>query len=135
MINDGGKLLNQFSITFMSGPRDGDCLTFDLRLMSPLLLTIGRREDADIDLSYDNQVSRLHAHLGCDGNEFWLEDMDSRNGTFVDEERLPPSEKTPIEPGTLFKIGRTWLRLDPLPSDITSPVPPVNPPSDDSLPE
>ncbi len=115
----------------MSGPRDGDTLAFDVSLSPPLVLTIGRREDTDVDLSYDNQVSRLHAHLGYDGESFWLEDMDSRNGTFVDGERLEPNQKKMIEPGRLFKIGRTWLRLDPVPGDVTSPVPPIDPSSDD----
>lgn len=124
----------QISITLMSGPKDGDVVIFDVPeeiSLDPLLLTIGRREDLDICLDYDNQISRLHAHLGFDGERFWLEDLDSRNGTFINEERLPANEKRPIDPGALFKVGRTWLRLDPLPSDITAPAQTVDPSSDD----
>jgi len=43
---------------------------------------------------------------------FWLEDGGSRNGTFV--EKLDPSieGRVSLRPGVLFRIGRTWLRLD-----------------------
>ncbi len=127
----------QISITFMSGPRDGDQVVVDIdeeQLTPPLIIAIGRREDLDICLNYDNQVSRLHAHLNFDGEHFWLEDLGSRNGTFLNEEQLTASEKYTIEPGTIFKVGRTWLRLDPQPSDVTAPAKPIDPPSDDEDP-
>ena len=105
-------------ITLMSGPRDGDTLDF----VAPdtddeLILTIGRREGCNIVLSYDTQVSRLHARLIYDARdtEFYLEDVDSRNGTFVGQNRV--RGKVPIEPGALFRIGRTWMRLDSLPDN------------------
>lgn len=126
-------LVKQVSITFMSGPRDGDNKVFEVDT-PPLILTIGRREDTDICLSFDNQVSRLHAHLGFDGADFWLEDTGSRNGTFVEELRLSDTERRSLHPGDLFRIGRTWLRLDPLPTDVTAPSDPVDDDDDDDLP-
>jgi len=111
----------------MSGPRDGDTLSFDVdfdHVPPPLIVTIGRREDMDIQLHFDSQASRTHAHLIYDGSDFWLEDLESRNGVFLsDDVRI--TERTKIEPGELFRVGRTWLRLDPLPSDITSPADPI----------
>lgn len=121
-------MLQQISITFMSGPRDGDTLTFDVPEgvdAVPLVLTIGRREDSDICLNYDSQASRLHAHLSYDGEDFWLSDQGSRNGTFIGDEQLEESGSKDIEPDTLFRVGRTWLRLDPMPSDITAPADPI----------
>jgi pSer/pThr/pTyr-binding forkhead associated (FHA) protein len=125
-------VLEKISITMMSGPRDGEILVFQVNYPSheaPMVLTIGRRDGSDIRLNYDSQVSRLHAHLGFDGKNFWLEDMESRNGTFVKDQRLDPGQRVEIEAGTLFRVGRTWLRLDPLPNDITAaadPFPVVN---------
>lgn len=134
-------LLSKVSITFMSGPRDGDTLSFpvvnaDDALL--LVLTIGRREDTDVCLHYDSQVSRLHVHLTFDGQHFWIEDTGSRNGTFLSGgDRIPGQEKVEIEPGALFRVGKTWLRLDPLPSDVTAPAEPLEPydndDSDDSF--
>jgi len=105
-------------VTLMSGPLDGQTFAFsppDRR--DPLVLTIGRRESCNIALGYDTQVSRLHARLIYDARdaEFFLEDAGSRNGTFLGQTRV--RERMTLEPGMLFKIGRTWLRVDPLESD------------------
>jgi pSer/pThr/pTyr-binding forkhead associated (FHA) protein len=121
------KKRGELSITFMSGPLDGKTLTFDQPdLGRQRIITIGRREGCDILLKFDNQVSRLHARLGCMSRpstlsdttsapsilSFWLEDGGSRNGTFVEKDPDPLEERIPMRPGILFRVGRTWLRLD-----------------------
>lgn len=117
----------EISITFMSGPKDGEILKFEQPPAGQeRVLTIGRRETCDVYLPNDNQVSRLHARLGCQSKkitetditslpfllDFWLEDGGSRNGTYV--EKLPDriTRRVSLRPGSLFRIGRTWLRLD-----------------------
>lgn len=116
----------EISVTFMSGPLDGKTLTFDQpNLGEQKIITIGRRDTCDIHLGFDNQVSRLHARLGCVSNavtetdsslpallSFWLEDSNSRNGSFVEKDPDPLMERINLRPGILFRIGRTWLRLD-----------------------
>lgn len=123
-------MLEQITVTLMSGPKDGENLVFPVSgnpKTNPLVLTIGRRDGLDICLNYDSQVSRLHAHLGYNGEHFWIEDTDSRNGTFLDGERISRTERTYIDPGTIFRVGRTWIRLDPLPSDITAASEAIDP--------
>lgn len=117
----------EISITFMSGPLDGKTLHFEQPdIGDELVLSIGRREGCDIHLPFDNQVSRLHARLGCRVQavsssesvinpfllEFWLQDMSSRNGTFVENRRDPLDGRIGLRPGALFRVGRTWMRLD-----------------------
>lgn len=104
----------EITIALMSGPKDGAVLTFETLVNSdrPTELTIGRREGCDVCLSYDSQVSREHAVVVYDGDMFWLQDLDSTNGTFVDDDRIEGRE--PIAPGQLFRVGRTWLRIEPL---------------------
>ncbi len=117
----------QISITYMSGPLDGKILRFDQPDSGDeQILSIGRRDECDIHLAYDNQVSRLHAQLGIismgvTASEsvvdpfiltFWLQDAGSRNGTYVEHEKNPTQGRANLRPGTLFRIGRTWLRLD-----------------------
>jgi pSer/pThr/pTyr-binding forkhead associated (FHA) protein len=111
-------------VTLMSGPLDGQTFVFQPSITNePLMVSIGRREGCDIVLNYDAQVSRVHAHVIYDprDTEFFLEDANSRNGTFLGTAQTRVRERTPIEPGTFFKIGRTWLRLDPLP-DLPDPT-------------
>jgi pSer/pThr/pTyr-binding forkhead associated (FHA) protein len=118
---------SDISITFMSGPLDGKIMTFEQpEKGKQRIINVGRREGCDIHLPFDNQVSRLHARIICSARPvtvsdnttqpqilvFWLEDAGSRNGVFVEKDPEPISEKTSLRPGTLFKIGRTWLRLD-----------------------
>ena len=52
-------------------------------------LTIGRRAERDVALSWDTEVSRLHAQLEPVGSD-WIvvDDGLSRNGTYVNGERV-----------------------------------------------
>lgn len=52
-------------------------------------LTVGRREDNDIALAWDKQVSRLHAQVErIKGDWCLVDDGLSRNGSFVNTERI-----------------------------------------------
>lgn len=118
-------MVSEVTVTFMSGPLDG--LTLHFEQPDPgdeVILLIGRREGCDVHLPFDNQVSRVHARLGVVSTpvtasdsvmnpsflSFWLEDGGSRNGTFVERESI--KGRVNLRPGTLFRIGRTMLRLD-----------------------
>ncbi|MCS6835962.1 MAG: FHA domain-containing protein [Anaerolineae bacterium] len=118
----------EISITHMSGPLDGRTQVFEQPDPGKQrIISIGRRDGCDIHLPFDNQVSRLHARLTCVATPpnsrsdettigamltFWLEDAGSRNGTYIEKESEPISKRVTLHPGTLFRIGRTWLRLD-----------------------
>jgi pSer/pThr/pTyr-binding forkhead associated (FHA) protein len=110
--------VDQIEVALMSGPQDGAVLTFERLLDSdePTVISIGRREGSDVCLNYDSQVSREHAALICDRETFWLEDKQSTNGTYVGDEKI--TGRVQIEPGQLFRIGRTWLRIEPATSFV-----------------
>jgi len=65
---------------------------------------IGRSQRAEIKL-LDDGVSRSHARLRPDGNELVLEDLGSRNGTFINGKRLERPQ--PLADGDKVQIGRT----------------------------
>lgn len=108
----------EVSITFMSGPLDGKTLTWETPDAPEMHIKIGRKSDCQVNMESDTQVSRNHALVIYDLREdrFYLEDLDSRNGTYVGSRsnRLEKNVRTEIQPGQLFQIGRTWLRIDPL---------------------
>jgi putative ABC transport system ATP-binding protein len=58
----------------------------DIPLLKPLLY-IGRASECDIQL-LDNGISRKHAKISRVGGLFFLEDLDSRNGIFVNREKI-----------------------------------------------
>lgn len=71
-------------------------------------LTIGRDADlCDVTLR-DPAASRKHAFLSREGGVVSVEDADSRNGTFVNGERVQSAE---LEPGDVLRIGTTQVYL------------------------
>ncbi|MBN2171759.1 MAG: SpoIIE family protein phosphatase [Candidatus Krumholzibacteriota bacterium] len=74
------------------------------------LCTIGRSHSCDLILD-DPAVSRRHARLFREGGEWWIEDLGSRNGTFVEDRRLATPRA--LKGGERIQIGPARLRLRP----------------------
>lgn len=75
--------------------------------LSPVNM-IGRSLESDIALN-DNFMSSQHALLELRGNEWFLEDAGSTNGTFVNGFEV--RDATPINYGDIVRVGRVELRL------------------------
>lgn len=85
---------------------------------------IGRSKSSDIVV--DNKlVSRDHARLLRDESQVFLKDMDSANGTYINEERL--LGKTQLKHGDKIGIGKkeviSFVFCDPETTDIETPFP------------
>ncbi|AWK73124.1 LuxR family transcriptional regulator [Rhodococcus oxybenzonivorans] len=88
--------------------REGHHHTVDLSLESPRV-TIGRSPGSDLPLTEDDEVSRLHAVVECVGSHWTiLDDGLSRNGTFVNGERLAGRRR--LRQGDSIRIGATRIR-------------------------
>ena len=72
-------------------------------------MAIGR-EDGDLVLE-DPEVSRRHAVLRRSGESVVVEDLDSTNGTFVNEERI--QGPITLSAGDKVRVGRTTLEIEP----------------------
>lgn len=68
--------------------------------------------DLGLDGGYDAGVSRRHALIVSQGNNYVLEDLASANGTFVNGRRVPPNVPTPIQNGDELKFGTLILRFE-----------------------
>lgn len=114
-------MLEQITIMIMSGVDDGSLMTLRSESEGVLtekqwLLSVGRRDDNDLCLRNDTFVSRHHANLIWRDSTWILEDKDSTNGTFLESEKdffidEHVRGSVPIEFGQLFRLGRTWLRI------------------------
>lgn len=62
---------------------------------------IGRGADCDVVIARD-EVSRAHALLVHDRDGWTIEDLGSRNGTFVNEQRI---ERTALREGDTIRLG------------------------------
>jgi hypothetical protein len=71
-------------------------------------LTVGRRNEADVPLSWDPEVSRLHAELEFKAGEWTLcDDGFSQNGTYVNGLRIHGRRR--LMDGDLVRVGQTTL--------------------------
>src|SRR5262245_13922173 len=77
--------------------------------LSPGQYVVGRTRTANIVVK-DLTVSKRHARLVCTGKALTVEDLDSRNGTFVDEQ---PAEQTPAEIGSRIRFGAVVCMVCP----------------------
>ena len=71
-------------------------------------VTMGRSSECDIPLE-DDYASGRHARLFPQGTRWFLEDLGSTNGTFVDGKRI--TSATPLRIGQPVRIGTTTFEL------------------------
>lgn len=82
------------------GPRDGAAL-----LVQELPVVVGRSPSAGLVIP-DPHLSRLHCELLSIGGSLAVRDLESKNGTFVNECRIA---KAPLKAGDRLRLGRTTL--------------------------
>ena len=69
-------------------------------------IMLGRDPSSDYPI-HDDTVSSRHAKLSYHHNQWWIEDLASTNGTFLNDERL--STPTVIISGDLLRCGKIDL--------------------------
>lgn len=85
---------------------------------------IGRRVDTDIVLP-NGSVSRRHARVLCAGGQYFVEDLGSSLGTFLNQQRV--DVMTPFAPGDELLIASFVVRLSDCPDGISSARPVSSP--------
>jgi hypothetical protein len=70
-------------------------------------LKIGRTAPADIVLSH-RSISREHCIIGLANDELLVTDLNSTNGTYVDEERIGRATILPV--GSVLRLGQVSMR-------------------------
>jgi diguanylate cyclase (GGDEF)-like protein len=72
-------------------------------------LVLGRAKSADVSLPEVSSLSRRHAALTYRVESVLLEDLQSTNGTFVNDVRI--EEPTPLKSGDRFQIGAVHFKF------------------------
>src|SRR5580692_10071677 len=92
-------------------PATPDLIVFPVRPTGrspfPRMITVGRTKNNDVILS-DIGVSKFHAFFKEEGDGLFLQDAESRNGTFVDGKAVPTKKAgkaVPVTTGTKVKFG------------------------------
>lgn len=67
------------------------------------------RKGADIDVDVDPSISRKHASLSFENGQYFIEDLNSRNGTYVNDKKI--TAKTPVTENDVIRVGQTRVML------------------------
>lgn len=90
-----------------------------LRQFSQPQILIGRDPNCDLAMM-DEALSAHHARLTYHHGQWWLEDLNSTNGTFLNREKL--TVPAVIIPGDMFKCGNTLFNVQPEEENQLSPT-------------
>lgn len=93
-------------ITVVEGPLKGS----HMELSGWNEIILGRNQGCDFILGDDFSSGR-HARLFRRGADWFIEDLDSRNGTFLSGARIDQPER--VVTGADIRVGRTIVRLVP----------------------
>ncbi|MBB3038047.1 FHA domain-containing protein FhaB/FipA [Hoyosella altamirensis] len=74
----------------------------------PILL--GRADDSTLVLT-DDYASNRHARISPRGNDWYVEDLGSTNGTYLDRAKVTTAVRVPL--GTPIRVGKTVIELRP----------------------
>jgi len=81
-------------------------------------ILIGRAEECDVR-PLGEEVSRRHCLILVEGDAVTVEDLKSRNGTFVNGERIPA--KMTVKSGDIVRVGPLELKIS-LPAPAAAPA-------------
>ena len=92
--------------------------TSQIWVLDKPVTTVGRWEDNDVVIP-DRWVSRYHAQVRREGTHYVIEDLDSKNGLFLNGKRV--SEPVPLENGDRIQIAPRYS-LAFVDSEATAPL-------------
>ncbi|MFC4606202.1 FHA domain-containing protein FhaB/FipA [Rhodococcus kronopolitis] len=71
---------------------------------------IGRADDSTLVLT-DDYASTRHARISPRGTDWYVEDLGSTNGTYLDRAKVTTAVRVPL--GTPVRVGKTVIELRP----------------------
>lgn len=71
---------------------------------------IGQGIESDIVIRKDT-ISRFHARIVCENEEYYLEDLNSTNGTYINEEMLPYKERRKLNMNDSIRFADVKYRF------------------------
>lgn len=95
--------MTQYALRVISGSAQGT----DYPLPPARELVLGRLSTAEVTVP-DDKASRRHATIVVHDGQVTLQDLGSRNGTFVNQQRV---SQTTLQPGDHIQIGDSVLTL------------------------
>lgn len=92
-------------IRFVSGEKKD--LEFILELIEDKEITLGRSIDCDIPFSKDKEISKKHIRMGFFYNKCYIADLESTNGTLINNQKIESKNYILIKSGDKVQIGQS----------------------------
>jgi hypothetical protein len=108
----GGRRPREAAPTLPPGPSailvksQSDAKPRTVRLSASM--TVGRAPECELRVD-DTYASQQHARLFAKNNSWFVEDLGSTNGTFVNEQKL--AAPAMLQPGDKVRVGQTIMEL------------------------
>ncbi|RME16900.1 MAG: FHA domain-containing protein [Bdellovibrio sp.] len=90
----------------LSGPGEGDL--FEMKGVS---WTVGRDEECSIQISHPN-LSRKHFEISKEEEKYYLIDLKSSNGTYVNDKKVDPDKPVEIKSGDTIRVKRLLFSFE-----------------------
>jgi pSer/pThr/pTyr-binding forkhead associated (FHA) protein len=75
------------------------------------IITIGRDAKNDIVITNDPLVSRRHALIEQEGEDYYFMDKGSTNGSYLNNNPVPRAVRVRIHSGDVITVGKTKLEI------------------------
>jgi pSer/pThr/pTyr-binding forkhead associated (FHA) protein len=99
----------EYLIYILVGKGEGE----SFKLEPDIEYTIGRHSKNNIRM-LDENISRKHIKIKVKDDKYFITDLGSKNGTFVDGKNLAPGIETEVKEGVPIVIGMTIIGLGPM---------------------
>ena len=97
-----------------------DCADANKVFRYPLAdkVVVGRIKAMGVDLVLNNNetVSAKHCEISVRSGHFYIKDLNSSNGTYLDGKRIPPNETWEFSSGSMLQMGnlKAIIEVDPI---------------------
>lgn len=102
-VSGGGRARSARQLIVTHGALAGTRVSLDSKP-----ITMGRADDSTLVLD-DDYASTRHARLSLQGEEWYVEDLGSTNGTYLDRAKVSGPTRVPL--GVPIRIGKTVIEL------------------------
>lgn len=101
------------TIHILNGPEKGQ----SYNLINETI-DIGRSPENDINMA-DRSISRKHLRIHREGNAYFIRDLQSTNGTYVNDQQITPGKEVKVEEGIPIAVGNIFFTINkPYSGDI-----------------
>ena len=74
-------------------------------------IVIGKSEVVDGTISYNRMISRAHCRINKDGSLVTITDLQSSNGTYVNQTKLQPNQPCQLQNGDIIRLANSDFQV------------------------